>query len=98
MFQVRVDSLCRSGTAEFCVRRRNCGTCSQSSCVEAERQVVVYFLRVSGTTELPSIIPCAEADFQTLKSHTILCAEAEQRNLKSLSIPSAKVELRHRGT
>ena len=26
----------------------------------AERQVAVYFLRGSGTTEHPSIIPCAE--------------------------------------
>ena len=30
----------------------------------AERQVAVYFLCGSGTTELPSIIPWAEAEFQ----------------------------------
>ena len=63
----------------------------------AERQVAVYFLCASGTTELPSIIPCAEAELQTLK---IICAEAELRNLKSQYIPlsSAEVELWHRVT
>ena len=49
----------------------------------AERQVAVYFLCGSGTTGLPSIIPCAEADCQPLNSHNILYAEAELRNLKS---------------
>ena len=43
----------------------------------AERQVAVYFLWGSGPTGLPSIIPCAEAECQTLNSHNILCAEAE---------------------
>ena len=33
----------------------------------AERQVAVYYLCGSGTTEIPSIIPCAEAELQTLK-------------------------------
>ena len=41
------------------------------------------------------IIPCAEAEFQTLKSHNILCAEAELRNLKSQYSPSAEVEMRN---
>ena len=63
----------------------------------AERQVAIC-LAWSGTTEFPSIIPCAEVDFQTLKSHNILCAEAELRNLKSQYIPNAEAELRHRGT
>ena len=63
--------------------------------MEAELQNAVYFLCGSGTTELPSIIPCAEAELQTLKSHSILCAEAELRNLKSQYIPNAEVELRH---
>ena len=49
----------------------------------AERQVGVYFLCRSGTTELPSIIRCTEAEYQSLKSHNILCAEAELRNIKS---------------
>ena len=39
----------------------------------AESQVAVYFFCGSGTMELPSIIPCAEAELQTLKSHNILC-------------------------
>ena len=43
----------------------------------AERQVAVYFLCGSGTMGLPSIIPYAEAECQTLNSHNILCAEAE---------------------
>ena len=50
------------------------------------------------TTELPSIIPCAEAEFKTLKSHNILCAEAGLWSLKYQYIPSAEAELRHRGT
>ena len=41
----------------------------------AERQVAVYFLCGSGTTGLPSVIPCAESECQTLISHNILCAE-----------------------
>ena len=49
----------------------------------AERHVAVYFSCGCGTTELPSIIPCAEAECQTVKLHNILCAEAELRNLKS---------------
>ena len=69
MFQVRVYSLCGSGTADsLCAKaeRRDlkpklfCG----SGTVTAERQVAVYFLRRSGTMELPSVIPCAEADFR----------------------------------
>ena len=43
----------------------------------AERQVAVYVLCGSRTTGLPSIIPCAEAESQTINSHNILCAEAE---------------------
>ena len=46
--------------------------------------------------DMAEIIPCAEAEFQTLKSHNILCAEAELRNLKSWYIPSTEAELRHR--
>ena len=79
MFQVRVYSFCGSGTADIlCAKaelrcfedktlvwKRNCGTSSRS------------ILCGSGTTEFPSIIPCAEAEFQTLKSHNILCAEAD---------------------
>ena len=49
----------------------------------AERRVAIYFLCRSGTTILPNIIPCAEAECQTLNSHNILCAKAELRNLKS---------------
>ena len=64
----------------FCVRRRNCGTEAKAL---AECQVSVYFLCGSGTTGLPSIIPCAEAECQILNSHNILCAEAELRNLRS---------------
>ena len=83
--------VCEGGTAELeakaLVWKRNCGTSSRS-----------IFFGGSGTTELPSIIPCAEAEFQTLKSHNILCAEAELRNLKSQYIPSAEAELRHRVT
>ena len=47
----------------------------------AESQVTVYFVRGSGTTGLPSIIPCAEVECQTLNSHNILCAEAELKVL-----------------
>ena len=62
--------------------------------MEAElRNVKSQFWCGRGTRELPSIIPCAEAEFQTLKSHNILCAEAELRNLKSQYIPSAEAEL-----
>ena len=49
----------------------------------AERQVAVYFLCGSGTTRLPNIIPCADAERQTFNSHNFLCAEAELRNLRS---------------
>ena len=51
------------------VWKRNCGT-----------SVAVYFLCGSGATTLPSFIPCAEAEYQILKSHNILCAEAELQN------------------
>ena len=40
----------------------------------AERQVEVHFLEAE--TGHPSIIPCAEAECQTLNSHYILYAEA----------------------
>ena len=84
-------SVCEGAIAQLeakaLVWKRNCGT-----------SVAVYFLYGSGTTELPSIIPCAEVEFQVLKSYNILCAEAELRNLKSQYIPSAEAELRHRGT
>ena len=75
MFKVRVYSLCGIGTADIlCAkaelrdlkRKLLCGSGT------AERQVAVYFLFGSGTTELSSIIPCAEADLLTLKSHNIL--------------------------
>ena len=101
MFQVRVYSLCDSGIADILCPKAElrdlkpkllCGSRT------AERQVAVYFLSGSGTTELPSIIPCAEAEFQTLKSHNFLCAEAELWKLKSQYIPSAEAELRHRVT
>ena len=49
-----------------------------------ERQVAVYFLCGSGTMGLPSIIPCAEVDSQTLNSQNILCAETELQNLVSV--------------
>ena len=42
-----------------------------------ERQVAVYFLCGSGTTGLPSIIPYAEAECQTLNSHNILPLESQ---------------------
>ena len=45
--------------------------------------------------ELPSFIPCAEAEYQ---SHNILCAEAELQNLKSQYIPSVEAELWLRAT
>ena len=82
-FLVRIGgySVCEGGTAELeskaLLWRRNCGTTSRS-----------IFLRGSGTTELPRIIPYAEAELQTLKSHNILCAEEKLRNLKSQSIPT----------
>ena len=77
---------------------RNCGNlkpkllCGNGN---AERQVAVCFLCGSGTMELPSIIPYAEAELRT-KSHTIFYVW--KRNLKSQYIPSAEVELRHRVT
>ena len=43
-------------------------------CGTTEHQVAVYFLCGSGTTELPNIIPCAEAECQILKLHNILWA------------------------
>ena len=58
------------------VWKRNCSLCAKAELRDfkpkllcgsgtAERQVAVYFLRGSGTTELQSIIPCAEAEFHT---------------------------------
>ena len=85
-------SVCEGGTAgleaKALVWERNCRTSSRN----------LYLLCGSGTTELPSIIPCKERELQTLKSHNRLCAEAELRNLKSQYIPSAEAELRHRVT
>ena len=43
----------------------------------AELQIAVYFMCGSGTTGLPSIIHCAEAECQTLNTHKILFADAE---------------------
>ena len=72
MFKVRVYFLCGIGIADILCATAElrdlkpkllCGSGT------AERQVAVYFLCGSGTTELPSIIPCAEAELQTLKSH-----------------------------
>ena len=103
MFQVRVDSLFGSGTADIlCAKAEQRDLKPNPLCGSgtAKRQVAVYFLRGSVTTEFPSIISCpeAEAEFQTLKWHNILSAEVELRNLKSQSIPSEEVELRHCGT
>ena len=101
MFKVRVYSLCGIGTADsLCAKAELRDLKPKLLCGSgtAQRQVAVYFLSGSRTTELPSIIPCAEAELQTLKSHNILCAEAELRNLKSQYIPSAETELRHRVT
>ena len=98
-----------SSQSRFLVWKRNCGyyVCEGGT---AERQVAEYFLRGSGTTDLPSIIPCAEAEFQTLKSHNILCAKKElksrspilvrRRNcstaeLKTENIPCAETKLRN---
>ena len=100
MFQARVYSCVGAELRIFCVRRHYCGTCSQSSCVETELRtsVAVYFLCGSGIKEVQCLIPCAEAEFQIFKSHTIQCAEAELQYLKSQYIPSAEAELRHCGT
>ena len=101
MFKVRVYSLCGIENADSLYAKTElrdlkpkllCGSGT------AERQVAVYFLCGSGTMEFPNIIPCAEADLKTLKSHNILCAETELRHLKSQYIPSAEAELRHRVT
>ena len=100
MFQVRVYSLCGSGTADILCAKAELRDLKQKFLYgsgTAERQVAVYFLCGSGTTELPNI-PCAEVEFQTFKSHNILCAEAELRNFKSQYSPSAEAELRHRVT
>ena len=47
----------------LCVRRRKCGTWSQSSCVETElrndKSQYIFFAWI-GTTEFPSIISCAD--------------------------------------
>ena len=96
MFKVRVYSLCEIGAADsLCVKKEMRDLKQKLLWVSGtvERQIAVYFLCGSGTTERPSIIPCAEAELQTLKSHNILCAEAELRNLKSQYIPSAEAEL-----
>ena len=101
MIKIRVDSLCGIGTADsLCAKAELRDLKPKLLCGggTAERQVAVYFLCGSGTTELPSITPCAEAELQPLKSHNILCAEAELWNLKSQYIPSAEAELRHRVT
>ena len=79
MFQARVYSLCGSGTADIlCAKAELWDLKPKLLCGRgtAERQVAAYFVCGSGTTELPSIIPCAGAEFQTLKSHNILCVEA----------------------
>ena len=86
MFKVRVYSLCGIGTADsLCAKAKLWDLKPKLLCGSgtAERQVAVYVLWGSGTAGLPSIIPCAEAECQTLISHNILCAEAELRNLKS---------------
>ena len=70
--------------AKALVWKRNCGT-----------SVAVYFWCGNGAMELPSFIPCAEAEYQ---SHNILCAEAELQNLKSQYIPSVEAELWLRAT
>ena len=84
------DSLCAKAELRDLKPKHLCGSGT------AERQVAVYFLCGSRTTECPSIIPCAEAELQNLKSHNILCAEAVVRNLKYQYIPSTKAELWHR--
>ena len=99
MFQVRVYSLCGIGTADIlCAKAELRDLKPKLLCGNgtAERQVATYISCVEA--ELPSIIPCEEAELQTLKSHNRLCAEAELRNLKSQYIPSAEAELRHRVT
>ena len=93
--------MCGIGTADIlCAKAelRDLKSKLLCGCGTAERQVAVYFLCGSGTKELPSIIPCAETELQTLKSHNIQCAEEELRNLKFQYIPSAEAELRHRVT
>ena len=64
MFKVRVYSLCGIGTADILCAKAElrdlkpkllCGSGT------AERQVAVYFLCGSETTEHPNIIPCVEA-------------------------------------
>ena len=83
-------SVCEGGTAgleaKAHVWNRNCRTSSRSIFLVWKRNY------------LPSITSCAEAEFQTLKSHNILCARAELRNLKSQYITSAEAVLRHRVT
>ena len=80
MFKVRVYSLCGIGTADsLCAKAELRDLKPKLLCRSgtAERQVAVYLLYGNGTTELPSINSCAEAELQTLKSHDIQCAEAE---------------------
>ena len=71
MFKVRVYSLCGIGTADsLCAKAELRDLKPKLLCGSgtAKRQVTVYFLCENGTTELPSSIPCTEAEFQTLKS------------------------------
>ena len=63
----------------------------------AERQVAVYFFCGSGTTDFPSIIPCAKAELQTLKSHNILCTfrktirKSDENYIKKVNISREKM-------
>ena len=62
MFKVRVYSLCGIGTADnMCANAELWDFKPKLLCERGttERQVAVYFLCGSGTTELPSISPCA---------------------------------------
>ena len=70
MFEVRVYSLCGSGTADIlCAKAELRDLKPKLLCGSGtvERQVAVYFSCGSGTTELPTIIPCVEAEYQTLR-------------------------------
>ena len=98
---IHINSLCGIGTADIlCAKAELRDLTPKHLCGSgtAERQVTVCFLCGNGTMELPSIIPCAEAELQTLKSHKILCAKEELRKLKSQNFRSAEAELRHRVT
>ena len=66
MFQVRVYSLCGRGTMDILcakVELRDLKPKLMCGSWTAERQVALYNYNNSGTTELSSIIPCAEAEF-----------------------------------